>query len=74
MRIVGIALIILGLLGFFVTGISYTTEENVANVGPLEVEKQEERTIPITPLAAGGAVVLGIGLLVVDRRREGGHA
>lgn len=70
MRIVGIALIILGLLGFFVTGISYTTEENVANLGPLEVEKQEQRTIPITPLAAGGAVVLGIGLLVIDRRRE----
>ncbi len=70
MRIVGIALIVLGLLGFFVTGISYTTEENVADVGPVEVEKEEERTIPITPLAAGGAVVLGIGLLVVDRRRE----
>lgn len=70
MRIVGIALIVLGLLGFFVTGISYTTEEDVANVGPVEVEKQEERTIPITPLAAGGAVVVGIGLLVADRRRE----
>lgn len=70
MRIVGIALIVLGLLGFFVTGISYTTEEDVANVGPVEVEKQEERTIPITPLAAGGAVVVGIGLLVADRRRK----
>lgn len=70
MRIVGVALIVLGLLGFFVTGISYTTEEDVANVGPVEVEKQEERTIPITPVAAGGAVVLGIGLLVIDRRRE----
>lgn len=72
MRLVGIALIILGLLGFFVTGISYTTQEEVADVGPVEVEKEEERTIPITPLASGGAIVLGIGLLVVDRQSEKG--
>lgn len=70
MRIIGIALIVLGLLGFFVTGISYTTQEEVADVGPVEIEKEEERTIPITPLAAGGAVAVGIGLLVFDRQRK----
>lgn len=70
MRTVGIILIILGILGFVVTGISFTTEEEVADLGPVEVERQEERTIPITPLAAGGAVAVGIGLLVAGQRRE----
>lgn len=70
MKYVGIALIVLGVLGFAVTGISYTTTETVMDVGPLEIEKEEERNLPITPLAAGGAVIVGIGLVVAGRRRN----
>lgn len=70
MKIAGTILIILGLLGFIVSGVSFTTDEEVADVGPVEVEKEEERSIPITPVAAGGAVVVGIGLVVVGVRRD----
>lgn len=70
MRTAGIILIVIGILGFAVTGISFTTGQEVIDVGPLEVVREKERTIPFTPLAAGGAVVVGIGLLVAEGRRS----
>jgi hypothetical protein len=70
MKTIGGILIVLGLLGFGVTGISYTTSDEVVDVGPLEVQREEERSVPISPFVAGGAVLVGIGLVVAGRRRE----
>jgi len=70
MKSVGVILIVLGLLGFAVTGISYTTSEQVVDVGPLEVQREEEQNLPVSPIAAGGAVLVGIGLVVAGRRRD----
>lgn len=70
MRVLGVILIILGLLGFILGGITYTQTETVADLGPLEIEAQQERTVPITPIASGAAVVAGIVLVVVDRRKS----
>jgi uncharacterized membrane protein HdeD (DUF308 family) len=73
MRILGIALIIFGIGGFLVTGISYTTSENVLDVGPLQVEREKERSLPITPVASGVLVVVGGGLTIVGMRRKRGR-
>jgi len=69
MRAIGIILIVLGILGFIVDNVSFTTDEQVADVGPVEIEQQEVHSIPITPLAAGGAIVIGAGLVVVGSRK-----
>lgn len=69
MRTIGVILIILGIAGFLVEAISWTTEEDVLDVGPVEVERQEEQTIPITPVASGIVLVVGIGLVVIDSRK-----
>ena len=69
MRTIGVILIVLGILGFIVDNVSFTTDEQVADVGPVEIEQQEERTIPIAPLAAGGAIVIGAGLVIIESRR-----
>lgn len=71
MKKIGIALILLGVLGFFIGGVSFSTQETVVDAGPLEVEKTEEKSLPITPYAAGGAVAVGIGLVVVGMKRDG---
>lgn len=70
MKTAGVILIVIGILGFAVTGISFTTEEEVADVGPVEVEREKERSIPFTPIASGSAIVVGIGLVIVGRRRD----
>lgn len=69
-KIIGVLLIVVGLLGFVVGGISFTTEEDVADIGPVEVERQEEQTIPIGPVASGVAVLAGVSLLVLGVRED----
>lgn len=69
MRTLGIVLIVLGILGFIIGGISFTTDETVADIGPLEVETERTRTFPITPLASGVAVLAGVVLVIAGGRR-----
>jgi len=71
MKKIGIALILLGLIGFFIGSVSFSTQETVVDAGPVEVEKTEENRLPITPYVSGGAVAVGIGLVVVGMKRSG---
>jgi len=70
MRIVGIVLIVMGLLGFVLGGFSFTRSEEVADLGPLEVEREETRTVAIPAVASGAAVVAGIALVFASTRRK----
>lgn len=72
MRILGVILIIAGIVGFLITGISYTTTEQIIDMGPLQVEQEQERSLPITPVAAGILVVVGGALTVVGVQRKNG--
>ncbi|MFO8097999.1 MAG: hypothetical protein R6T83_00075 [Salinibacter sp.] len=72
MRILGVILIIAGLVGFLVTGVSYTTTEEVVDMGPVQVEREQERSLPMTPVASGLLVVVGGVLTVVGMRRKNG--
>jgi uncharacterized membrane protein HdeD (DUF308 family) len=67
--ILGIALILLGVVAFAYEGISYTTRENVIDLGPLQATVDKKETIPLPPLVGGLAVVSGIALLIVGVRR-----
>jgi uncharacterized membrane protein HdeD (DUF308 family) len=67
--ILGIALILLGVVAFAYEGISYTTRENVIDLGPLQATVDKKETIPLPPLVGGLAVVSGIALLIVGIRR-----
>lgn len=69
-RILGIILICLGLLGFAIGSFSFTTEDTVADLGPVEVEEQDQTTIPFTPIASGAAIVIGGGLVYVGSRKS----
>lgn len=71
MRAFGIVLIVIGLVGLAIGGITYTRQETVLDAGPLEVRAEERRTIPIAPVAAGAAVLAGLVLVVLGARRSG---
>ena len=66
--VVGIALIILGVVAFAYQGITYTTPEKVIDLGPVQATVETTKTIPLTPLLGGLALVGGIVLLVAGAR------
>lgn len=69
-RIVAVALLVLGVVSFVWGGISWTREETVVDFGPIEARAEERERIPLPPLLGGIALVGGIVLLVVERRRR----
>ena len=67
--ILGIILIVVGVIALAYGGYtSFTTKENVAKLGPLEINKEEERRVPVGPIVGGLCLVGGIVLLVTNRR------
>ncbi|KAF5056932.1 hypothetical protein DSECCO2_362030 [anaerobic digester metagenome] len=69
LSIVGILLIVLGVAAFAYQGITYTTQEKVVDLGPLQMTAEKTRTIPLPPILGGIALAGGIVLLIVGRRR-----
>ena len=68
--ILGIVLIVVGVLVFAYGGFSYTKKEKVLDVGPIEATAETHKTVPISPILGGAAIVGGIALLVVGARRR----
>jgi hypothetical protein len=65
----GILLMLIGVFAFTYQGITYLTREQVAEVGPIEVTRVRENTLPLPPLVGAVCVVTGIVLLVMGARR-----
>jgi drug/metabolite transporter (DMT)-like permease len=69
-RIIGAALVIVGVLALLWGGISWTHDETVVDAGPIEIEAEKHERIPLPPVVGGIAVVGGLVLLLLpDRRR-----
>lgn len=66
-KILGVVLIVIGLIGLAYGGISWTRDKTILDVGPVELETQERETIPLPPLAGGLCLVAGVALLLVKR-------
>ena len=69
--VVGAVLILAGIIMLSVGGFSFNSRERIAEVGPVEVTAERERSIAVPPLPAGLAVVGGLVLIVAGSRRAG---
>jgi hypothetical protein len=67
--LVGVVLIVLGLVALAYKGITYTTQEEVAKIGPLEAKVEKEKTIPLPPVLGGLALATGVVLVVLGTRK-----
>lgn len=68
-RIVGVVLILLGLVGFFTGGFSFTHDETAAKVGPMELTVQKKEAVNVPQWLSIGAVVVGALVLVAGARK-----
>ena len=70
MKNAGIVLIIVGILMLIFTNVNFTTEKKVVDLGPLEVNKKEKKSIGWPIWVGGVLMVAGIGLVVGDNKKS----
>ena len=69
MKTLGIILIAAGILMFIFGKVSFTKEKKVVDIGPVEINKKEKKSIDWPDYAGGIAVLAGVVLLVADRKK-----
>jgi uncharacterized membrane protein YidH (DUF202 family) len=68
MKLIGIVLIVLGVLGLAFGGFTYTTRDKVVDLGPLQVSADKQHNLPIAPIAGVAALVAGIALVLAGSK------
>ena len=69
LRIFGVVLIILGVLGLVYGRFSYTRKSHEADLGVAKIELKEKETVDIPTWAGVAAIGAGAMLLLLGRRR-----
>ena len=68
--IIGTILIVIGIIALAYQGITYTTREKVVDIGPIQINADKTKTIPLPPILGGIALVGGIVLLIAGSRKD----
>jgi hypothetical protein len=69
MKVIGVVLIVLGVIGLAYGGITWTRRDKVIDLGPVEVTSEKRESIPLPPIAGGICLVVGAALLLAGGRR-----
>ena len=65
---VGVLLVVLGIAGLVVQNVQFTETKKVIDIGPLQVNSEEQHNVPIPTIAGIIAVVAGLGIVFASRR------
>jgi uncharacterized membrane protein YidH (DUF202 family) len=68
-QVIAILLIVIGLVSLIWGGVSWTREETVLDLGPIEATTRERETIPLPPILGGLLLAGGVALLLTGSRR-----
>lgn len=66
--LIGVLLIVFGLAALAYQGFTYTSEEKILDIGPIEATAEKTKTVPLPPIVGVLALAGGIGLVVVGSR------
>jgi len=66
--IVGLVLIVAGIGGLIFRSVHWTETKNVADIGPVHIQAEEDHNVWIPTAAGIAAVIAGAGLVFISRR------
>lgn len=66
--LIGALLIVLGIGALAYQGFTYTTEEKILDIGPIEATQEITKTMPLPPIVGALALVGGVVLVVTGAR------
>lgn len=66
--LIAVILIAIGILALAYQGITYTTQEKVVDLGPIQMTAEKEKTFPLPPVVGIATLVGGIVLLVLGKK------
>jgi hypothetical protein len=70
MKALGIILIVAGILMMVFRSVSFTEKKKVVDLGPLEINKDEKKTIGWPIYAGGAAIAAGALILIVGSKKK----
>ncbi len=68
MKMIGVVLIALGIIGLVWGGVNWTTREKLVDIGPIHATHDEQHSLPLPPIAGALALVGGIVLVVAGSK------
>ena len=70
MKIFGIILIAAGILMLVFRGFNFTQEKKVADIGPLEINKKENKSVAWPMYAGVVAVIAGVAVVIFSGKAK----
>jgi hypothetical protein len=68
MKNLGIVLIAAGIIMMLITGFNVVTKKKVVDIGPLEINKEENHPVQWSPIIGGILLVGGIVVIAVGKK------
>ena len=65
----GIVLVVIGIIMMIYTGFSYVTTEKVVDIGPIEINKEENHPVKWSPIIGGILLLGGIVLIATNKNK-----
>ena len=72
MKIIGIVLIAAGILMLVFRGFNFTEEKKVLDIGPIEINKKEKKSVEWPIYGGVIALVAGVALVISDKKSKNG--
>lgn len=69
MKSMGVVLVVIGVLALVYGGISYNRQKTVIDLGSIKATATEHKNIPLSPIMGGVALLGGVLLLAVPRKK-----
>ena len=68
MKNAGVIVTIIGMLMIIYTGFNFVTKEKVVDVGPIEINKEENHPVQWSPIVGAVLLISGVTMIVLSKK------